>query len=444
MMKVLYCSVLLAAGSTGADQAAVPRVGARATVCPASRDADGSAAVLAEYNARRETINNTPDAHFALGVWCEQKGLKAEAMVEFAATLALDAGREAAWKHLGFKRHKGRWMTESQIAAHEHEARAQRRADRQWEPRLRRWKSWLAVKAKEGEAEAALAGVTDPRAVPSVRRVFATGRVHDQRQAVQLLGHIPGAAASRELAILAVSGESAEVRRTAIETVRWRDPLEFADVLIGLLRDPVKYDVRPVGGPGLPGSVTVKGCAFNVERIYAPPPPPDLPIYPGEEVSLDGGGLPIIVRHTDETVLPFAWVEKGYTFPSGCIIPPHVPVGIQLGAMWLENWKSAHSAEKQLRGDVAAINRGNDLLRAANAQVVQVLCQTTGKRLPVDRAAWRAWWFRRLGRTQTPRFEPPRPTLTEFVPLDYLPGIVGGVGFDPLTGYYLRVPTLRQ
>jgi hypothetical protein len=228
-----------------------------------------------------------------------------------------------------------------------------------------------------------------------------------------------------------------------METVRWRDPLEFADVLIGLLRDPVKYEVRPVGGPGLPGSLTVKGPEYNLERIYAPPPPPDLPIFPDEEVKLDGRGLPIIVRHTDETVLPFAWVEKGYTFPSGCIIPPHVPVGIQLGAMWLENWKSARSAQEQLRGDVAAIQRGNDLLRAANAQVVQVLRQTTGERLPVDRAAWRAWWFGRLGRTDIPRIEPPRPTLTEFAPLDFLPGIVGGLGFDPLIGYYLRVPTSR-
>ena len=265
----------------------------------------------------------------------------------------------------------------------------------------------------------------------------------DQQQAVQLLGQIQCAAASRGLALLAVSGESAEVRRTSMETLRRRDPLEFADVLIDLLRDPVKYEVRPVGGPGLPGAVTVKGPSFNIERVYSPPPPPNLPIFPGDDVTFDGRGLPIIIRHTDTTELPFAWIERGYTFPSGGIIPPHVPVRIQLGGMWLENWKSAQSAQQQLSGDVAAIERVNDLHRAANEQVAQVLYHTTGQRLAADRDAWDAWWFKRLGRTYMPPLEPSRPTLTQFVPLFYLPRDVGGLGFDPVAGYYLRVPTGR-
>ena len=75
--------------------------------------------------------------------------------------------------------------------------------------------------------------------------------------AVQLLGQVQSPASSRRLALLALSGVSAEVRRAAMETLRWRDPLEFADLLIGLLRDPIKYRTRSVRGPGLPGSLTV-------------------------------------------------------------------------------------------------------------------------------------------------------------------------------------------
>ena len=122
----------------------------------------------------------------------------------------------------------------------------------------------------------------------------------------------------------------------------------------------------------------------------------------------------------------------------------HVPVNIQLGAMRAANWKAAQSAQNQLRGDVAAIERENDLQRAANAQIVEVLSHAIGQRLPVDRAACRAWWFARLGRTNKVNSEPPRPTLTEFIPLDYLPHDVGGLGFDPIVGYYLRAPTFRQ
>jgi hypothetical protein len=188
----------------------------------------------------------------------------------------------------------------------------------------------------------------------------------------------------------------------------------------------------------MPGSLTIKGPAVNVERVYAPPAPPDLGILPDELAAASGqGGLPTIVRHTDETDLPFAWLCQGYLFPSGAIIPPHVPVPIQLGAMWVENWKAAHFAQRQLSNDVAAIEFENDLQRAANAQVADVLSRCIGQRLPVDRDACRRWWFTKLGQSLISRPERARPTITEFVRLNYLPRNVGGLGFDPEVGYYL-------
>ena len=65
-----------------------------------------------------------------------------------------------------------------------------------------------------------------------------------------------------------------------METLCWRDPLEFADLLIGLLRDPIRYSVRSIGGPGVPGTLTVKGALIDLERVYSPPPPPNLSIAP--------------------------------------------------------------------------------------------------------------------------------------------------------------------
>jgi hypothetical protein len=112
--------------------------------------------------------------------------------------------------------------------------------------------------------------------------------------------------------------------------------------------------------------------------------------------------------------------------------------------MWLENARSARSAQEQLRDDVAAIERDNDIVRAANRQVVRVLRQATGRDLPVDRTAWRAWWSGHLGRTFLPDHDPPRPTLTQIVPLNELPRNVGGLGYDPMVGYYLRAPASRS
>jgi hypothetical protein len=155
--------------------------------------------------------------------------------------------------------------------------------------------------------------------------------------------------------------------------------------------------------------------------------------------------MPILFRHTDTVELPFVWVDKnGFTYPSHAIIPPHVPVAIHLGAMWRENWKSAQSAQRQLGGEVAAIERFRAFQRAANGQVVQVLNQTTGQRLPVDRSAWYDWWYREHGRTYTPRPERQRPTLVEYMPLDDLPREVGGLGFDPITGYYVRASSFGR
>ena len=76
------------------------------------------------------------------------------------------------------------------------------------------------------------------------------------------------------LALLAVSGLSEAVRDEATETLTRGDPRDFMDVLIGMLRDPIRYEVRPVAGPGSTGVLYVEGEKFNVRRLYAPPPLP--------------------------------------------------------------------------------------------------------------------------------------------------------------------------
>ena len=414
MRTMIFAAVPWIAALNSAGEAAAQSAGKPSAAHATAPDAGAArASVVAEYQARRARMSDTAYAHHELGLWCRLNRLESEAVVQFRL----------------------------QVEAQKKEARAQKKSVHEWEPRLRKWKSWLSTKGLKDEAETALVGVNDARAVPAIWKVFAAGKSVDQRRAVQLLGQIESAEASRGLALLAVSGESSEVRRAATETLRWRDPMEFAGVLIGLLRDPIRYEARPVRGPGMPGSVTIKGTSVNLEHVYAPPPPPDIPIFPVDEVKFDAQGMPVLFRHTDTVDLPFVWVYLGgYTMPSQGP-KPHVPVVIQLGAMWRENWRSAQSAQRQLGDEVAAIERLRGLQRAANEQIVQVLNQAIDQRLPADRAACYAWWYRQHGRTYTPPRERPRPTLTEDVPLDVLPRVVGGLGFDPITGYYVRAST---
>src|SRR5262249_61231190 len=93
----------------------------------------------------------------------------------------------------------------------------------------------------------------------------------DQLRALQLLGQIDAPAAPRAIAVLSIFGKSAEVRRIATETLKGRDAREFAGLLIGMLRDPIKYEVRPVAGPGSQGELYIKGKKANTLRLYSPP-----------------------------------------------------------------------------------------------------------------------------------------------------------------------------
>ena len=79
---------------------------------------------------------------------------------------------------------------------------------------------------------------------------------------------------------LAVSSKSPSVRRLATQTPRNRDIRDVVGWLIALIRKPLKYQVRPVAGPGSPGALFVAGQKLNVQRLYEPPPMPAIPRSP--------------------------------------------------------------------------------------------------------------------------------------------------------------------
>ena len=62
------------------------------------------AARLAEYNGRRAGPPETAKAQWELALWCEQKGLKPEALAHFTAVTRLDPEHAAAWKRLGCRK----------------------------------------------------------------------------------------------------------------------------------------------------------------------------------------------------------------------------------------------------------------------------------------------------------------------------------------------------
>ena len=145
------------------------------------------------------------------------------------------------------------------------------KADAHCCPLIQNWKAGLARKDKRAESEAALAVVKDPRAVPSIWKAFATGSSDDQEMAVDILGYIDGERPSRAVAGLAILGKTDVIRRAATTTLARRNHMDILMDWIGLLHDPVKYEVKQVAGPGMAGVLFVEGEQYNMRRFYMPP-----------------------------------------------------------------------------------------------------------------------------------------------------------------------------
>jgi tetratricopeptide (TPR) repeat protein len=437
-------------------------------------------ALVQEYLQLRAKTPDTADAQWKLALWCDQNGLKQQAAAHFHQVLRQNPRRELAWKHLGFKKVDGVWIKPELLAHQKLEHEAQKKASAHWKPLLGKWRDGLTSvsKSRRVSAEGELAGVTDPRAVPAVWTTFALGAPALQKTAVLVLGQIDSPAASQAIAILAVTSPSAEIRQIATQTLRARDPREFAPLLVGLLRDPIKYDVKDVNGPGAHGELVVKQKEFDVKRRYSPLSAPDIGFMPDDTLALDANGLPVIFRYLGQfqsgwreisgkgisNAPPMAGANPrpryygpsiGSTFhlPAAIsrqaddLLPTSGPerfyataissrqIEIPIGQMILDAQISALVAQQQLAGDVEAIKAYNAPLEQNNRRIEQVLSAAVGNDAGTDRASWEKWLVDLLGYAYSaPKYPQDKPTIVEQVPIAYEPQATPPVFFDKQLG----------
>jgi Pretoxin HINT domain len=450
-------------------------------------DPETSARVAAYLQRRTKTPDRAED-QWKLALWCEQNGLKQQATAHVYRVLQLDPSRDAAWKHLGFKRLGGRWDKPERVAAAKAEAEKQHKANNHWKPLLEKIAGGLASKdkARSAQAEKTLAAVDDPRAVPMIWMVFANGGVQHQAVAVRLLSQIDSPGSSRALALLALSGRSSDVRRSATQILRQRDPRDFAGVLIALLRDPIKYEVRPVKGPGSQGQLVIKRKDANIKRLYSPLAAPDPSLLAFGQLSFDASGLPVINFEMGVNTVPiglisatsaqalfgmsssagaaqFSGLLSGAGVPSnlsqrlgaalarnasssvintaGNLNAPNLieskvidrEVEVPIGQMMLDAQRSAQSAQAQLASDVQAIDSYNAPIVETNGRVQQILADSTGVDLAPDKDVWAKWLVDLSGYAfgaSSSSYE--KPTIVEDVPISYQPQAVPIVVDQPV------------
>ncbi len=373
---------------------------------------------LAQYNAKRGKTPRTADAQWKLALWCEDHGLEPEAKAALAIVVELEPSKDAAWKRLGCQKYHGQWMTLEQIER----AKVQEAADKRWAAEFKAIHRHIHGGKRQEEARAALAKVDDPRAIPALYREFADRSPVDQLLAIQILGQIRSSVSSKSLAALSVYGVSTEVRRLATETLRGRDPSEYAGFLVSLLAEVLRYEVRPVAGPGSPGILYVEGQRFGVRRFYAPPAAPNLGYQPGDTFGLDPSGNAVLLRPTG--TLSSSGSSKLNGDLTTTTITSRVIGEVAISPRMLQNEaiKGAVSAERQLENDLAALQSQNQLRKSFNDLVTRVLEDATGEQLGNDPEAWKTYARKLVGygktRPETPAI---KPVFDQLVPIAYHP-----------------------
>ena len=391
---------------------------------------------LAEYNALKEKTPMTAAARWRLALWCEERGLKDVAYVHFGEVISLDPKRDAAWRRLGFKKHGNHWATDAQIA----EDQEQKKADKFWGPHLKKVHKDIHGtngKTKRDLAQAELDKISDPRAVVSVYREFGGGGKSDQLMLVEVLSRIDKPVSSKVLALIAVYGKTTDVRRRAAGVLRGRPSEDFLDLLVGLMIDPYKYEVKPVGGPGSPGVLFVEGEKFNVNRFYAPPAAPNITPQPGDIITYDQYGMPIINRPVQQTTI--LGTPKGIAGSKILVEQKEVDiveyVEISASQLVMEAQRGAVVAKSQLEADVKLIKSINTERTKFNDLVMAVAKDATGKDGGKTPKEWRET---AAGNGVSKQPAPAKPTYGEMVALAYNP-VFAPVGFTAQSLFRINV-----
>jgi hypothetical protein len=214
---------------------------------------------------------------------------------------------------------------------------------------------------------------------------------------------------------------------------------DFLDLLVSLMQGPIKYEVKPVGGPGSPGILFVEGERFNTARFYAPPPAPDIAPGPGDIIAYDAAGRPTIARPIDG--------QKNYDFkqePGSKTLFRETAELTRLYArispdqLAQEAQRGAVMAQARLRDDVLMIKSINDARRGFSELVMGVARAATGKEPGNTPKEWREALAAQRSVFKEKSKDRPRPTIAELAPLAYDP-VFGPAGYAVRTLTSTRV-----
>jgi hypothetical protein len=261
------------------------------------------------------------------------------------------------------------------------------------------------------------------------------------------------------------------VRQVAIQTLARRDPRDFVRLLVDRVRDPIRYEVRPVGGPGSPGVLFVEGKRYDVRRTYGTPAvhpdanarrvfTSDVPFEPFSMqnifmanglMSMPSGGLsaqalqalaanprnaPSIVAQQpsgNPVVIPQGWGQIGLPTvvqrsQTGTLLTDDAIRRVlaaaarrdyELGLVASDIQRASLEAQQRLSNDVRALEMTNAAIHQLNDRILPVLESATGKNFGEDSKSWQAWWYDLQGYWLPPNEPRYKPTLDQAVQIPF-------------------------
>jgi len=214
------------------------------------------ASPLDEYVERREKLEPTAEAEYALGLWCEKNDLPDLAPIHYEAALQYDEEFAPAHEKLGHVERDGQWYTRDELRKagglvlwkgrwlsedeKERELEDQQEAEDRvsWIRKIRDLDRDLRSNAPERRtaAEIELGRIDDPEAVPALLKVLGASTVDSRLVLAHVLGGIPGAAAARGLVDMILAEERDPVRVAVLDQLKKRDEPGIAARLVKALR----------------------------------------------------------------------------------------------------------------------------------------------------------------------------------------------------------------
>jgi Pretoxin HINT domain len=200
-----------------------------------------------------------------------------------------------------------------------------------------------------------------------------------------------------------------------------RDPRDIVDRLIGLVRKPFTYKVRPIDEPGSTGELFIEGETFNVRRLY-------------RSRSIDPGLIPaasFAMSSTSEPLVdsiaaaPADAARTGSPTTGGFDPLTYLVAQAFASATSRQDLRAAQRLDvirqdnqfqrRRLAEDVRAIDATNAQIKDLNGRVLPILTTLTGRDLGDEPEKWKAWWTDQLGYAFQKQSTTSKPTFTEVI-----------------------------